>query len=400
MKIFRPNCEAIILTLSQVFNDGSHLGKTLDKTLHSNKKLGAKDRHFIAQAVYEIVRYKRLFTHLSNQEYNSQNIDCNHVLGAYLLKNEVELPSWFNILEKDAEIIKYNLSEQADEKISQSYTDWFYEYGTKKFGTDWSLVSKQLNIPAEVFIRVNSCKTDKTKLQKKLTASGVQTELVPEVANALKIIGKHKLTALESFSNGEFEFQDISSQMVVEFCGAENAESIADICAGAGGKSLYLSETLNHKGSIFSFDIYENKLKTLTERAKKAGAKNIKTFLSDNPIKNDLKGRLDLVLIDSPCSGSGVIRRNPENKWNLTEDAIKTLTILQENILNANAGLVKRNGVLVYATCSIIAEENEKIIQEFLKGNQEFELIAEKKLVPGLSTNYDGFYMAKMVRRA
>jgi 16S rRNA (cytosine967-C5)-methyltransferase len=105
------------------------------------------------------------------------------------------------------------------------------------------------------------------------------------------------------------------------------------------------------------------------------------------------------VLIDAPCSGSGVIRRNPENKWNLTEDAIKTLTILQENILHKNAGLVKRNGVLVYATCSIIAEENEKIIQEFLKGNQEFELVAEKKLVPGLSTNYDGFYMAKMVRR-
>jgi 16S rRNA (cytosine967-C5)-methyltransferase len=98
LKIFRPNCEAIILTLSQVFNDGSHLGKTLDKTLHSNKKLGAKDRHFIAQAVYEIVRYKRLFTHLSNQEYNSQNIDCNQVLGAYLLKNEVELPAYVIIL--------------------------------------------------------------------------------------------------------------------------------------------------------------------------------------------------------------------------------------------------------------------------------------------------------------
>jgi len=398
LKIFRPNCEAVIHTLDKVFNCGEHLGKTLDRVLHTNKKIGAKDRSFIAETVFNIVRFKRFFASVSNQEYDFLPLNCNKLLAAYLSHNNVHLPEWFPIETDDITSIKEKANSISEEKIKLSYTDWFWEYGVSEFKQNWISIAQQLNLPAEVFIRVNTKKTDCNTLQAKLKADGIETETIPLHDNALKIIGRHKLTNHQTFNSGEFEFQDISSQEVVRFCECTNDKKIADICAGAGGKSLYLSELTQPNAEIFSFDIYEQKLAALNIRAQKAGVKNIRTFLENDSMKTELQDKMDLVLVDAPCSGSGVIRRNPENKWNLTEEKINAISKLQTKILNDSSTLVKPFGRLVYATCSIIKHENENIVSNFLSANKNFRLVEEKKLVPGLSTNSDGFYMAKLER--
>jgi 16S rRNA (cytosine967-C5)-methyltransferase len=400
LKIFRPNCEAAIQILDKVFNNGDHPGKTLDHILHSNKKFGAKDRHFIAESSFHIIRYKRLYAYLTDQQYESNTLACNQLLAAYLLRKSVDLPDWFPIDENQKTSIHTKLFEQIEDKITLSYTDWFWEYGKDAFKEKWTSIAAQLNQPAEVFIRVNTKKTNCISLQTKLKLSGIDTDTIPLHENSMRIIGKHKLTNHPSFLAGEFEFQDISSQEVVRFCDSENDRLIADICAGAGGKSLYLSELSSPDGEIFSFDIYENKLAALNLRAKRASINNIKTFLENDSIKNELKNKMDVVLVDAPCSGSGVIRRNPENKWNLTDVKINAIIAIQKKILSDSAALVRKSGKLIYATCSIIDKENDNVVKDFLVSNNNFELIEEKKLVPGWSTNYDGFYMAKMIKKS
>lgn len=396
MKIFRTNCEAVVIVLQQVLNEKKHLGKTLDVVMNGNKKLGARDRHFIAENVFGIIRFLRYYHYLTNQQPTSNNTQL--LLAARLLQQNIELPEWFPIAEDEKKAILEQLKSEIPTAISLSYTDWLFEQGEKTYGEKWGQIAAALNESAKVCIRANTLKTTREKLGKELRDENLEISLNDDTKNGLVFEQHKKLTNHEAYKNGWFEFQDISSQQVVEFCEAEAGDVVIDTCAGAGGKSLHFACEMYNRGQIISLDIHENKLRELNKRAEKSNAKIIETFAISDETVNGLKKRADIVLIDAPCSGSGVIKRNPENKWNLDEARVAEIAKTQQNILKSYSSFVKPGGYLIYATCSILPQENQEQVKHFLSENNDFIFMKEQLLLPSLNTDFDGFYMAKMQR--
>jgi 16S rRNA (cytosine967-C5)-methyltransferase len=202
----------------------------------------------------------------------------------------------------------------------------------------------------------------------------------------------------EVFKLGFFEVQDASSQLVAAYLDVKPGMRVIDTCAGAGGKSLHLAAIMENKGQIIATDIYESKLRKLKIRTRRAGVFNITTKEIDSPkVMKKMKGTADRVLIDAPCSGIGVLRRNPDSKWKLEPEFVENIIKTQAEILENYSQLVKVGGKLVYATCSIFPSENEKQVLGFLKNHPEFEFEKEHKVSPAKS-GFDGFYMALMKR--
>lgn len=193
--------------------------------------------------------------------------------------------------------------------------------------------------------------------------------------------------------------QDASSQRVAPFLDVEPGMQVADTCAGAGGKSLHLAALMENKGQLIAMDIFDWKLKELKRRAKRNGVFNIQTKNIDSTkVLKRMEGRFDRVLIDAPCSGLGVLKRNPDAKWKIDQAFVERVRNQQKEIVENHSRLVKKEGLLVYATCSILPSENEKQVQAFLATHSEFEKLDEQKISPA-KTGYDGFYMAKLRRK-
>jgi len=204
----------------------------------------------------------------------------------------------------------------------------------------------------------------------------------------------------EAFQKGLFEVQDAASQCVAPFTQVEAGMRVVDACAGAGGKSLHLATMMQNKGQLIALDIHAYKLKELKRRAKRAGAHNIETrVIESTKVIKKLHQSADRVLLDAPCSGMGVLRRNPDAKWKLNSEFIKRITKEQQQILTQYAHMVKPGGKLVYVTCSILPQENEDQISRFLSSEigQLFSLEKERHMWPSVQ-GFDGFYMARLLR--
>jgi 16S rRNA (cytosine967-C5)-methyltransferase len=203
-----------------------------------------------------------------------------------------------------------------------------------------------------------------------------------------------------AFKNGHIEVQDYGSQQIASFMEVEPGMKVIDACAGAGGKSLHLASLMKNKGHILSLDIYEKKLVELQRRARRNGVHIIeaKIIESSKTIKR-LKEKADRLLLDVPCTGLGVLRRNPDAKWKLSPSFLEEVKFTQQNLLRDYSTMVKPGGKLIYATCSILPSENENQIKTFLesKEGQLFTLENQKTLLPN-DFGYDGFFMAKLKR--
>jgi len=219
---------------------------------------------------------------------------------------------------------------------------------------------------------------------------------VEGVPSAQRVTIRKNLFSTPAFKKGWFEVQDASSQLVAEFLDVKSGMKVVDTCAGAGGKTLHIAALMENKGQVIAMDIYENKLKELKRRAKRAGAHNIemRTIDSTKPIKK-LYDKADRVLIDAPCSGLGVLRRNPDAKWKLEPEFLVRIKKVQADILNSYSRMVKPGGKLVYATCSILPSENQEQVKKFLasENGKNFSLVKDKKILSHES-GFDGFYMA------
>src|SRR5690606_2366880 len=282
-------------------------------------------------------------------------------------------------------------------KYRESIPDWLDELGEKELGSElWTKEIRALNQQAEVILRVNTLKTTKEKLHDILLDENFDTEPVKGCPDALKLKERGGVFKTEAFRNGLFEVQDASSQLVAEFLEAEPGMRVVDACAGAGGKTLHLASLMENKGQIISLDIYQNKLNELKRRAKRNGAHNVETRLIDSTkVIKKLHNKADRVLIDAPCSGLGVLRRNPDAKWKLQPEFLNELKITQSQLLKDYSKMVKPEGKMVYATCSILPSENQKQVEFFLNSEdgKEFSLVKEKKIMASES-GFDGFYMA------
>lgn len=398
MRLHRNLVFATVDALGKIFNEGEYADKVIEKTLKFDKRWGARDRSFIAETTYDIVRWKRLYSEIAEVKAPYSRENLFRLFAVWATLRGIELPDWKQLEPTPTRRIKGKFDELSRiRKYRESVPDWLDEMGVKELGEEtWEKEIHALNQQAPVILRTNTLKTTKEKLQQDLQKEGIETEFLKGYPDALQLKERANVFKTEAFKNGFFEVQDASSQLVAEFLEVEPGMRVVDTCAGAGGKSLHIAALMKNKGQLIATDIYDNKLKELKRRARRAGAHNIEPRVIDSSkVVKKLYGSADRVLIDAPCSGLGVLSRNPDAKWKLQPEFIETIKQTQEEILKQYSKMVKDGGKLVYATCSVLPSENEGQVKKFLASEEgkSFSLKKEQKILSS-ETGFDGFYMA------
>ena len=398
MRLHRNLCFATVDGLLLIFNEGNYADKVVQQLLKRDKRWGSRDRGFVAETTYDIVRWKRLYAEIANVKEPFSRDDIWRLFAVWATLKGITLPDWKYFEGTPTRKIKGRFDELSKiRKIKESFPDWMDELILKELGEKvWNKEAAALNEQAEVILRVNTLKTTKEKLKAELFDLDIETEEIKGYPDALKLVERGNVFTTDAFKNGWFEVQDASSQLVAEFLDIKSGMKVVDTCAGAGGKTLHIAALMENKGQVIAMDIYENKLKELKRRAKRAGAHNIEMRVIDStkPIKK-LYNKADRVLIDAPCSGLGVLRRNPDAKWKMQPEFIEKIKKTQIEILNSYSKMVAPGGKLVYATCSILPSENNQQVEKFLasENGKEFTFVKDKKILSHQS-GFDGFYMA------
>ncbi len=386
-----------------IFNEGEYADKVVARALKKDKRWGSHDRKFVAETIYEIVRWKRLYVEIAEvkEPYDRDNIW--RIFAVWAVLRGYNLPDWKYFEETPVRRIKGRFDELTKtRKFKESIPDWMDDLGVKELGEAiWAKELAAQNEQAKVILRVNKLKTTKEKLRAILMDLNIATEFHADYPDALILTERANVFLTDAFKDGFFEVQDASSQLVAYFLDVKPGMRVVDTCAGAGGKTLHLASLMENKGQLIAMDLYESKLKQLKIRAKRNGAFNIepRVIESTKTIKK-LHEKADRVLIDAPCSGLGVLKRNPDSKWKLQPEFIENIKKIQAEVLENYSKIVKPGGKLVYATCSVLPSENQEQIKHFLTTEigKEFTFVEDKKVLAHES-GFDGFYMALLERK-
>ena len=367
------------------------------------KRWGSRDRGFIAETTYDIVRWKRLYEEIAEVKEPYSRANLFRLFTVWAVLRGISLPDWKQLEETPSRRIKGRFDELSKiRKYRESVPDWLDELGEKSLGNNlWTKELHALNEQAAVVIRTNTLKTSTPFLRKRLLDEAINTELLPGYPDALKLTERANVFTTEAFKEGLFEVQDASSQLVAPFLDVAPGQRVIDACAGAGGKTLHLAALMQNKGQLIALDIYENKLKELKRRAKRNGAHNLETRLIDSTkVIKKLHESADRLLIDAPCTGLGVLKRNPDAKWKLSAEFLEKIINTQQELLRDYSKMVKKGGKMVYATCSILPQENNEQVRQFLASEEgaAFSLSKEKNIYSH-KTGYDGFYMALLEKK-
>ena len=395
MRLHRSTTEAVIQALEQIFNEGRYADKVIEKVLKQNPKWGGRDRRFIAETTYDIVRWFLLLRYI----IRAKEDDYWKLLAAWCILNNIDFPEWNEFKGINRSDVSRRYEEaKSQRKIRESIPDWMDELGEAELGMRWEQELSSLNDEAPVVLRANTLKTSRKDLAIRLQEENVETVFPEEFPEALILEERQNVFNVSSFKEGLFEVQDAASQAVAPFLEVEPGMRVIDACAGAGGKTLHLAARMKNKGKIIAMDVEQWKLDELMKRARRAGVSNLEPRLIDSSkVVKRLENSADRLLLDVPCSGLGVLKRNPDAKWKLSEGFVNEVRELQQHILNDYCTMLKPGGFLVYSTCSILPSENEKQVQSFLKGRGgTFTLLKEDHLWP--SDGFDGFYMALLRR--
>ncbi len=403
MRLHRNLTYAVIDSLRDIFNEGAYAGKAVEKALKRDKRWGSRDRKFVAETIYEIVRWKRLYAEIAEVKEPFDRPNLWRMFSVWCVLKGIKLPDWNQIEPTPNRRIKGKFDELSKiRKFRESIPDWIDTIGLEELGEKiWTKEIAALNLQAEVILRTNTLKTTRENLQKELAKEGIETEFVKNHDDALKLVERANVFRTEVFKKGFFEVQDASSQLVADYLEVKPGMKVVDTCAGAGGKTLHLASLMENKGQIIAMDIYESKLKKLKVRARRNGAHNIDLKVIDSTkVIKKLHDKADRVLIDAPCSGLGVLRRNPDSKWKLQPEFLDNIRKTQQEILQQYSKMVKPGGKLVYATCSVLPSENQLQVDNFLttEFGKNFTFVADKKVLAHTS-GYDGFYMALLERK-
>jgi len=403
VRLHRNLVYTVIDSIRDIFNEGVYADKAVEKALKRDKRWGSRDRKFVAETIYEIVRWKRLYAEIADVKEPFDRANIWRLFSVWCVLKGIALPDWNQIEPTPTRRIKGKFDELSKiRKYRESIPDWIDEMAVSEIGEElWTKELAALNKQAEVILRTNTLNTTKENLQKELKEESIFTEFVPKHPDALRLVERANVFRTEVFQKGYFEVQDASSQLVAEYLNVEPGMKVIDTCAGAGGKTLHIASLMKNKGQIIAMDIYESKLRKLKVRARRNKVHNIDTRVIDStkPIKK-LYGKADRVLIDAPCSGLGVLRRNPDSKWKLQPEFIENIKEIQQDILQQYSKMVKPGGKLVYATCSILPSENQQQVDKFLtsEAGKEFIFVKDNKVFSHTS-GFDGFYMALLEKK-
>lgn len=418
MKITAAQFEHAVTALVAVLRFDFPADAILGRYLREHRELGADDRGLVADAVYGVLRNKRLLDHVTGGG------KARALLLGWLTRlqglNTRELQP---ILRRgDAEIVAVikgtgtgtlSLAQQAE------LPDWVVERLRAHHSEhDVLALGRSLSEPAPLDLRVNTLRARRDDVIATLAAGGLGAMPTPYAPHGLRLSGRPAIHRHPLFLDGTLEVQDEGSQLLCSLLAPTRHDLTIDFCAGAGGKTLALGAIMGNRGRLYAFDVSAARLRKLQPRLARSGLSNVhpQTIAHENDLRvKRLAGKADRVLIDAPCSGLGTLRRNPDLKWRQSPQSVAELTQKQTSILNAAARMVKPGGRVVYATCSMLAEENEAIVEAFVAAHAEFSVVdcdsvlAQQsialrsgkflRLTPQLHGT-DGFFGAVLTRRA
>ena len=373
-------CAALDLILT--FNEPAD--GVLSRYFRANPELGSQDRAFIAESSFGVLRRKRLLEAVSGQSAG------RGLLLSYLVRVVgVSIRQLAAVLEQgEGELLgtikSYNTST-LPLAVQLDLPDWLCERLQAQMSeADLLALSRALQHPAPLDLRVNTLRATREEVLAKLGADKINAVATPYSPIGVRLDTKPALNKNRLFVGGKIEVQDEGSQLLGYLVAPTRHETVVDFCAGAGGKTLMLGAMMHSQGRLYAFDVSEKRLTNLKPRLKRSGLSNIHPHLiqSENDTKvKRLAGKIDRVLVDAPCSGLGTLRRNPDLKWRQSPESVAELTDKQTSILESAARLVKPGGRLVYATCSLLREENEDIVQGFLGRHPEFSVVDASELL-------------------
>jgi 16S rRNA (cytosine967-C5)-methyltransferase len=357
---------------------------TLSRYFREHTRLGGRERGVIAEAVYGLLRNKLVYTSFA-ESGSGASMRRLTLLG---LADAVGVDALGGLSEDETQWLTRVMQidrNMLPADLRSNLPAWLYTRLVELYGEEETQqLTQTLNTPAPLDLRVNSIKANREQVIAELSAAPIVAEPTPYAPLALRILKKPALQNLPVFKTGAVEVQDEGSQVLAQLVGARRGEMVVDFCAGAGGKTLALGAIMRNTGRLYAFDIADKRLAKLKPRLARSGLSNVHPVLiaheNDAKIKR-LAGKIDRVLVDAPCSGLGTLRRNPDVKWRVRPESITELNVKQLSILNGAARLVKPGGRLVYATCSILDEENEGIVTQFLAANDAFTLVPMKEVL-------------------
>jgi 16S rRNA (cytosine967-C5)-methyltransferase len=357
----------------------------VSRFFRDHRGFGPRERATMAETVYTVLRKKLLFDHMAPSGSGPKERRLA-ILGFYgpgdFLRSALteQETNWLDQCEK----IK---PDDLMERHRHNLPDWLVEPLKAQLGQDfWPLVAS-FNQGAGLDLRVNTFKAKRDEVQKALAASGIKAVATPFSPWGLRIAGKPALNKHEAFMRGDFEVQDEGSQLLSMLLDAKRGEMVVDFCAGAGGKTLAIGAAMRSTGRLYAFDTSAGRLDAFKSRLARSGLSNVHPAAiaheRDDRVKR-LAGKIDRVLVDAPCTGMGTLRRNPDLKWRQTLQAVDEMAVKQAAILQSAARLVKSGGRLVYATCSVLPQENETIAQAFSAANPDFTPLPVGEVLDGL----------------
>ena len=393
MKMHRILAEAAAGITKSVFREHKVLDHALAAAFEENPKWGKRDRGFIAETVFEVVRWRRALGFLADSE------EANAMCAAQWVRMGYDIPEWWTFKGLTAAEMQAREAELAAQPraIRESIPDWLDEVGTAELGTAWDAEIAALNQRAPVYLRVNTLKTTRAKAIEWLASHNVLAGEVAGLPDAL-VLGPNKSLPKALRADGRLEIQDAGSQLIAPCVDPQPGERIIDACSGAGGKALHLAALMGNDGRVFGMDVDTKKLAELDRRAKRAGASCLKSkpILATTP--DDFAHIADRLLIDAPCSGLGTLRRQPDLKWRLKPAQLERVRAIQKDLLTRYSAMLKPGGRLVYATCSVLPSENHAAVASLLDQGG-FALVEERPISPA-AMGYDGFYAAVLVKDA
>src|SRR6478752_4114111 len=357
----------------------------VSRYFRDNRSLGPRERATLAETVYNVLRQKLLFDHLSPSGSGPKERRMA-ILGFHgprdFLKSALtdQEKNWLDQCDS------INPSDLL-ERHRHNLPEWLVQPLKDQLGQDFMALAQSLNQPAPLDLRVNMFTDKRAELQKELKQAGLPSVPTPYSPWGLRLDTKPALTRFDAFARGAFEVQDEGSQLLALLLDAKRGEMVVDFCAGAGGKTLAIGAAMRSTGRLYAFDTSAHRLDALKPRLARSKLSNVHPAAiaheRDDRIKR-LAGKIDRVLVDAPCSGLGTLRRNPDLKWRQSVKSVEELTVKQTAILQSAARLVKSGGRLVYATCSVLPEENEAIAEAFSAANPDFELQDAADVLAGL----------------
>lgn len=390
--------ELVINILAMVLSEGKPLDRAYSQHF-SGLKLVPAEQARIATVTGDILRRLNLYCFLADIKPEEMARLGSKLLNVWHLFHALELPKMQYSLPVDTDDLAARIEQaKTNPVLWDGCPEWLDTMGHEQLGASWEKERAALSTPPKRFLRVNGLKVTLDELTQKLAAEFVSTQAVESVDSALEVTSDSALFRTNSFKDGLFEQQDAGSQRVAAALDAKPGMRVIDACAGAGGKTLHIAAQMQGKGRLLAMDVEQWKLDNLKERARRNGAHNIETRLivGSKTIKR-LKLSADRVLLDVPCSGLGVLKRNPDAKWRDTAERLPVLMELQKHILSSYSRMVKVGGIVVYATCSIFPCENRGQVDAFLAENPNFRLLEDETISPA-DTGFDGFYLAKLER--